>query len=124
MFNHDEICKGFGLNKKEAKSDCAKKALCNVAPTVFQERFPEELQKLEVEIPPLREPQQVDLNQITIGDDSLLGMPHLWQPYTPLEYLETFCQLSKNEYSLQVELKQGKESSQSVFIYICVKKHG
>lgn len=44
------------MSKKEAKNDSAKKGLYIVAPNVYTDRFPEDISKLEIEKPQLREP--------------------------------------------------------------------
>jgi dsRNA-specific ribonuclease len=41
-FGGIEICTGDGKNKKEARSKCAKNAICLVAPKIFDTKFPGE----------------------------------------------------------------------------------
>ena len=37
--NGKKICAGDGLNKKEAKADCAKNALAVIAPNVYTAKY-------------------------------------------------------------------------------------
>ena len=37
--NGKKICAGDGLNKKEAKADCAKNALAVIAPNVYAAKY-------------------------------------------------------------------------------------
>lgn len=103
-FNTNQICQAAGQNKKEAKIACAKIALCVVAPNMFKQRFPQDAdsekmkeiisqQKQSTVTEQRHNEEQKKLeDEITLGDDRLLQMPHILKPYTPYTYLkQTYC---------------------------------
>lgn len=71
----------------------------------------------------------MDPEKLSIKDDTLLNMPHLFEPYSPFSYLITFENLHKGLYKIIVEEKQNKntvsgQDHEAVKVYICMKKSG
>jgi hypothetical protein len=88
-FNTDAICQASGQNKKDAKISCAKNAVGIVAPNVFKARWPNDsLPEVDAEDTEV----DIDSSTLTIGDDRLLKMQHLFKPYTPYSLLkQAYC---------------------------------
>lgn len=69
-------------------------------------------------------------DNITLGDDSLLKMTHLFKPYSPYTFLkQTYCQAlhANKTFTLEDTEKQNKDSKgpeDAVKLYMCLKKHG
>lgn len=123
-FNGQLICTAEGRNKKDAKFDCAKRAICLVAPKVFALKYADEnAEELKAAIErdnaqvgqqgkqqndaAMSDQEAADVQppskeDITLSDPLLPKMTQLFQPYAPYSYLkQAYCQsLHKGAYQL------------------------
>ena len=111
------IYQAFGKNKKDAKFNCAKRAICLIAPNVFKYKYPgEPIEKfhdssesypdvLNSDLDTLNqilEEKNIPADEILLGDPNLMKRQELFVHFKPYQFIkQVFCDaIHKGKYQV------------------------